>query len=46
MIQILIDKLYKEEIENFQKVLNEAKESKKQIEEKAQEQRKSNVKEI
>ena len=41
-----IDKLYKEEIENLKKALNEAKDSKKQIKEKAQEQRESDVKEI
>ena len=41
-----VEKLYKDEIENLQKVLNEAKESKKQIKEKAQEQRESDLKEI
>ena len=41
-----VDKLYKEEIENLKKALTEAKESKKQIKEKAQEQRESDVKEI
>ena len=41
-----VEKLYKEEIENLKNALNEAKESKKQIKEKAQEQRDSDVKEI
>lgn len=41
-----VEKLYKEEIENLKTALNEAKESKKQIKEKAQNQRDSDVKEI
>ena len=41
-----IDKLYKEEIENLKKALEEVKDSKKQIKQKAQEQRDSDVKEI
>ena len=41
-----IDKLYKEEIENFKNALKEEKDSKKYIKEKAQEQRNSDVKEI
>lgn len=41
-----VEKLYKEEIENLKSALNEAKESKKQIKENAQNQRDSDVKEI
>ena len=41
-----VDKLYKEEIENLKIALEEAKESKRQIKERAQEQRESDVKEI
>ena len=41
-----VDKLYKEQIENLQNALNDAKESKKEIKKKAQEQRDSDLKEI
>ena len=41
-----VEKLYKEEIENLKTALNEAKESKKQLKENAQNQRDSDLKEI